>query len=168
MATKKKHSKTRRAPEDTLFNTRPVLNSRGNSQFWLVPEIPCVFLPNQRSVGREVLSCLLTRISIDRHTRLVRLARFCSRRKVSITAQNVRETVRNIGGEIRWTFRRYRYSSVFPSVRICLNSPKIAVINFDVTIIFILPTFPSRGISRIFASIAVAETLLISRANVCF
>ena len=36
--------------------------------------------------------------------------------KVSITAQNVQEIVKNIGGEIRWTFRRYRYSSVFSSV----------------------------------------------------
>ena len=63
---------------------------------------------------------------------LVCLARFCSRRKVSITAQNVQEIVRNIGGEIRWTFRRYRYSSVFPSARdlsedVLPDSPKIAV-----------------------------------------
>ena len=48
---------------------------------------------------------------------LVRLARFCSRRKVSITTQNIQGIVRNIGGEILWTFRRYWYSSVFPSVR---------------------------------------------------
>ena len=42
------------------------------------------------------------------------------------------------------------------------NSPKIAVINFDVTTIFILPPFPGRGISRFLGSISVAETLLIS------
>ena len=64
---------------------------------------------------------------------------FCSRRKVSITAQNVQGIVRNIGGEIRWTFRRYRYSSVFPSVRdlfkdVLPDFPKIAVINFDLAI----------------------------------
>ena len=48
------------------------------------------------------------------HTRLVHSVRFCLRvRNVSITAQNVQGIVRNIGGEIRWTFRRYRYSSVF-------------------------------------------------------
>ena len=96
--------------------TRPVPNSTGHSQFWLVPEILCVFLPNQRSAGREVVSCLLTRKSLD-ILALVRLARFCSRRKVSITAQNVQGIVRNIDGEIRWTFCRYWYSSVFPSVR---------------------------------------------------
>ena len=28
------------------------------------------------------------------------------------------------------------------------DSPKITVINFDVTFIFILPPFPARGISR--------------------
>ena len=139
-----------------------------------MPEILCVFLPNQRSAGREVVSCRVTRKSLDRHTRLVRLARFCSRRKVSITAQNVQEIVRNVGGEIRWAFRRYRYSSVFPGVRdlfikdILPDSPNIALINLDLTIIFILPPFPGRGISRFLASIAVAETLLISRANVCF
>ena len=133
-----------------------------------MPEILCVFLPNQRSAGREDVSCLLTRKSLVRqmHTRLVRLARFCSRRKVSITAQNVQEIVRNIGGEIRWTFRRYRYSGVFPCVRDLFkdflpDSPKIPVINFDLTIILILFPFPSRGISRFLASIAVAETLLI-------
>ena len=98
----------------------------------------------------------------------VRSARVCSRvTNVAITAQNVQGIVRNIGGEIRWTFRRYRYSSVFPSVRdlfkdLLPDSPKIAVINFDLTIIFILPPFPGRGISRFLASIAVAETLLIS------
>ena len=101
-----------------------------------MPEILCDFLPNQRSAGRQVVSCLLTRKSLGRHTQLVRLARFCSRREVSITAQNVQEIVRNIGGKIRWTFRRYRYSSVFPSVRdlfkdVLPDSPKIAVINFD-------------------------------------
>ena len=53
--------------------------------------------------------------------------------KVSITAQNVQEIVWNIGGEIRWTFPRYRYSSVFPSVRdlfkdVLPDSTKTAVI----------------------------------------
>ena len=135
-----------------------------------MPEILCVFLPNQRSAGREVVSCLLTRKSLDRHTRL---GSFGKRRKVSITAQNIQGIVWNIGGEIRLTFRRYWNSSVSPSVRdlfkdVLPDSPKIAVINFDLTIIFILPPFPGRGISRFLASIAVAETLLISRANVCF
>ena len=74
---------------------------------------------------------------LDRHARLVRLARFCSRRK-SQSAQNVQEIVRNIGGEICWTFRRYRYSSIFSSVRgfckeVLPDSPKMAVINFDLT-----------------------------------
>ena len=79
---------------------------------------------------------------------------FCSRRKVSITAQNVQGIVRNIDGEIRWTFCRYWYSSVFPSVRdlfkdVLTDSPnKIAAITFDLTIIFILPPYPGRGISR--------------------
>ena len=59
--------------------------------------------------------------------------------KVSITAQNAQEIVRDIGGEIRWTLRRYRYSPVFPSVRgfckdVLPDSPKIAVINFDLTV----------------------------------
>ena len=85
---------------------------------------------------------------------LVRLARFCSRRKVSITTQNIQGIVRNIGGEIRWTFRRYWYSSVFPSVRDLFKDVltdslnKIAAITFDLTIIFILPPYPGRGISR--------------------
>ena len=76
---------------------------------------------------------------------LVRLARFCSRRKVSITTQNIQGIVRNIGGEIRWTFRRYWYGSVFPSVRDLFKDVltdslnKIAAITFDLTIIFILP-----------------------------
>ena len=129
-----------------------------------MPEIPCVFLPNQKSAGREVVSCLLTRKSLDRHTHLVRLARFWSRRKVSITAQNIQGIVRNIGGEIRWTFRRYRSIAYFQVLRdlfkdVVPDSPKIAVINFDLTIIFILPPFPGRGISRFLASVAVAETL---------
>ena len=51
-----------------------------------------------------------------------------------------RKSFSNIGREIRWTFRRYRYSSVFPSVRdlfkdLLPDSPKVAVINFDLTII---------------------------------
>ena len=69
-----------------------------------------------------------------------------ARGEVSITAQNVQEIVRNIGGEIRWTFRRYRYSirSVFPGVQdlfkdVLPDSPNIALINLDLTIIFILP-----------------------------
>ena len=75
---------------------------------------------------------------------LVRLARFCSRRKVSITAQNVQRIVRNIGGEIRWTFRRYWYSSVFPSVRnlfkdVLTDSPnKIAAITFDLLFLVVV------------------------------
>ena len=132
-----------------------------------MPEILCVFLPNQRSVGREVVSCLLTRKSLDRHTRLVRSARVCSRvRNVAITAKNVQGILRNIGGKIRWTFLRYYYNSVFSSLRdlfkdVLPDSPKIAVINFDLTILFILTPFPGRSISRFFATIAVAETLLI-------
>ena len=105
------------------------------------------------------------------HTRLVGSARVLGSRvrNVSITARNVQGIVPNIGGDIRWTFRRYRYNSVFPSVRdlfkdVLPDSPKIAVINL--TIIFILPPFPGRGISRSLASIAVAETLLIS-TNSC-
>ena len=76
---------------------------------------------------------------------LVRLARFCSRRKVSITAQNIQGIVRNIGGEIRWTFRRYWYSSVFPSVRdlfqdVLTYSPnKIAAITFG--LLFLVEVF---------------------------
>ena len=42
------------------------------------------------------------------------------------------------------------------------DSPNKTVINFDLTIIFVLPPFPGRGISRFLASIAVAETLVIS------
>ena len=52
------------------------------------------------------------------------------------------------------------YKDVLP------DSPKIAVIDFDLTIIFVLPLFPGRGISRVLRSIAVAETLLIS-TNSC-
>ena len=47
---------------------------------------------------------------------------------------------------------------------VLLDSPNIALINLDLTIIFILPPFPGRGISRL-ALHAVAETLQISRAN---
>ena len=54
---KEKHSMARRAPGDTFL---PVSKSRGSSQFCLVPEILCVFLPNQRSAGREVVSCFFT------------------------------------------------------------------------------------------------------------
>ena len=65
----------------------------------------------------------------------------------------------------RWTFRRYRYSSVFPSVRdlfkdVLPDSPKIAVINFDLTIIFILPLF----LVEVFLDfLHVIALLLISR-----
>ena len=141
-----------------------------------MPEILCVFLPNQRSAGREVVSCLLTRKSLD-ILALVRLARFCSRRKVSITAQNVQGIVGKIDGEIRWTFCRYWYSSVFPSVRdlfkdvLTDSSNKIAAITFDLTIIFVLPPYPGRGISRNLTWIAMAitfanlEKFLIARAT---
>ena len=98
-----------------------------------MPEILCDFLPNQRSAGRQVVSCLFTRKSLGRHTQLVRLAKFYLSREVLITAQNVQEIVRNTGGKIRW---RYRNSSVFPSVRdlfkdVLPDSPKIAVVKLD-------------------------------------
>ena len=137
----------RRAPGDTFlpdqFQTVGViLNSDWCQKFFVF------FCPIRGQAGREVVSCLLTRKSLDRHTRLV-----CLARNVSITAQNVWGIVQNIGREIRWTFRRYLYSSVFPSVRdlfedVLPNSPKKAVIDFDLTIIFIVPPFRGRGISR--------------------
>ena len=61
---------------------------------------------------------------------------FAQGEKSQSQAQNVQEIVRNIGGKIRWIFRRYRNSSVFPRVRdlfkdVLPDSPKIAVINLD-------------------------------------
>ena len=52
---------------------------------------------------------------------LVRLARFCSRRKVSITAQNIQGIVRNIGGEYAGPFAGIGTVAYFKVCEICLK-----------------------------------------------
>ena len=148
-----KHSRARRAPGDKFlpdqFQTAEViLNSDWCQKFFVF------FCPIRGQQAVKAFRVFLHGNHLIAILALVRLARFCSRRKVSITAQNIQGIVRSIGGERRWTFRRYWYSSVFPSVRdlfkdALTDSPnKIAAITFDLTIIFILPPYPGRGISR--------------------
>ena len=50
----------------------------------------------------------------------------------------------------------------FRVCEICLKMSSPIHLKYDLTIIFILPPFPGRGISRFLALIAVAKTLLIS------
>ena len=148
-----KHSRARRAPGDKFlpdqFQTAEViLNSDWCQKFFVF------FCPIRGQQAVKAFRVFLHGNHLIAILALVRLARFCSRRKVSITAQNIQGIVRNIGGERRWTFRRYWYSSVFPSVRelfkdaLTNSSNKIAAITFDLTIIFILPPYPGRGIFR--------------------
>ena len=75
--------------------TRPVPKCRVRSGFWLVPETFCVSLPNQKAASLWVVSCVLTRndiwSSVARRVSLGRSPRLCSRWKVPILAQNVRD-----------------------------------------------------------------------------
>ena len=73
---KEKHSRARKAPGDMFlphqFQTVSILI--GARKF---------SLPNQRSAGREIVSCLLTRKSLDRRTRLVRSARLLEEKSLN-------------------------------------------------------------------------------------
>ena len=68
--------------------------------FWLLigAENFCVFLPSQKATSLWVVSCVLTRndicSSVARHVSLGRSPRLCSRWKVPILAQNVRNIFR--------------------------------------------------------------------------
>ena len=70
--------------------------------FWLLigAENFCVSLPSQKATSLWVVSCVLTRndicSSVARHVSLGRSPRLCSRWKVPILAQNVRNIVRNL------------------------------------------------------------------------
>ena len=110
-----KHSRARRAPGDKFlsdqFQTAEViLNSDWCQKFFVF------FWPIR---GQQAVKSF--RFFLHGNHLIAILARFVwqgfARGEVSITAQNVQEIVRNIGGEIRWTFRRYLCSSVFPGVR---------------------------------------------------
>ena len=111
-----KHSRARRAPGDKFLpdqsqTAEVILNSDWCQKFFVF------FCPIRGQQAVKSFRVFLHGNHLIVILALVRLARFCSKRKVSITAQNIQGIVRNIGGEIRWTFRRYWYSSVFPSVR---------------------------------------------------
>ena len=92
--------------------TRPVPNDRRRSGFWLVPENFCVFLPNHKPAGLWVVSCNLTQndpwMAVARHVSLGRSPRLCSRWKVPISAQNLRDFLRtlreNLTGEYAGPF----------------------------------------------------------------
>lgn len=81
--------------EEPLGTLSYKTSSKQSQCIWLVPEILCVFLPNQSEVCFRILSCVLTPIytrSLVAH--LVCLGhrmRLCSRWKVSVSAHNVRE-----------------------------------------------------------------------------
>ena len=108
---KEKHSRARRAPWDKFipdqFQTAGViLNSDWCQKFFVF------FCPIRSQQAVKSF-----RVFLHGDNLIAILRKVLLEEKVSITAQNVQEIVRNICGEIRWTFRRYRYSRVFPSVR---------------------------------------------------
>ena len=92
--------------------TRLVANGPRRSDFWLVPENFCVFLPNYKPAGLWVVSCILTRndawMAVARHVSLGRSPRLWSRWKVPISAQNLRDFLRtlreNLTGEYAGPF----------------------------------------------------------------
>ena len=109
---KKKSKEWWDEPLGTISYQTTIPNGCRRSGLWLVPENFCVFLPNQRAVGLWVVSCVLTQndawISAARHVCLGHSLRLCSRWKVPISAQNLRDflhTVReNLTGEYTGPF----------------------------------------------------------------
>ena len=104
-----KHSRARRAPGDTLlpdqFQTVGVILNSDWCQKFLV-----FFCPIR---GQQAVKSF--RVFLHGNHLIAILACFVwqgfARGEKSPSQHKI---VRNIGGEIRWTFRRYRYSSAFP------------------------------------------------------
>ena len=135
-----KHSRARRVPGDTFlpdqFQTvEVILNSDWCQKFFVF------FCPIR---GQQAVTSLC--VFLHGNHLIAILARFVwqgfARGEKSQSQHKMYRKSFGISAlQIRWTFRRYRYSSKFPSVLhlfkdVLPDSPKIAVINFDLTIIF--------------------------------
>ena len=148
--------------------TRLVANGPRRSDFWLVPENFCVFLPNYKPAGLWVVSCILTRndawMAVARHVSLGRSPRLWSRWKVPISAQNLRDFLRtlreNLTGEYAGPFAGVVTVAYLKDSCFLKHSP----IHWCI-IWFLLDGIYINVLSRLLALLVVIETLPIAGIN---